>query len=484
MSRLLAAPLILMGSLVFGCTVSNTVIQMAEAPDAGVFDGPIATPDLGPMVDAGQAPDVLSIASDVALVDMAQPSGSTDAELARTDAETQRCGDGVCRAGETQVTCCSDCGCAAGALCHQNACIAPTQLSAGGSHSCVVIDDGTALCWGGNEFGELGIGSASTSGTPTAKPVVALTGAKSIAAGGTFTCALLVDQTVKCWGRNKEGQLGNGTNNTSFIPVPVSNLTAVVALSAGYDYACAVLEGDTAKCWGNNSSGQLGDGSTTSSSLPVDVQGITNVAGIAAGFNATCVRLSTDGSARCWGDNKYGQLGNGTGANSISPVKVIGLTTAVAIDAFYSAMPDFVDMDKYGSFCAVLADGTLKCWGSNNLGELGISGDPQPRPMAVPGVSGVHQVVGGKHFACALTDESVACWGSNVAGQLGSATVDSMSRPLTVSGLGPVKSIAAGSQHVCALLADASVVCWGSNLENQLGNDAMTTSTKPVPVFR
>ena len=187
---------------------------------------------------------------------------------------------------------------------------------------------------------------------------------------GPFSTAL---QTVKCWGDNSAGQLGNGSTVGSATPVPVSNLVGVTSISAGYDHACAVVSGGGAKCWGNNGAGQLGDGSTSSSSVAVDVKDLTGVAGIASGLDSTCARLA-DGSVRCWGDNTWGQLGSGTGANSISPVCVSGLTATVGISAFYSAIPAFVADDRDESFCAVLRDGSVSCWGSNALGGLGTSG--------------------------------------------------------------------------------------------------------------
>jgi len=463
-----------------GCAVGDIKIQMAQdGPDSGGSDLPTPVLDARVVLDA-YYPDLA-----VQSAPLDAPSAPMDARSAPLDAENrdaEQCGNGICGIGETQDNCCSDCGCRSSAVCDQRACIVPIGLAAGGSHSCLLLDDGTALCWGGDSFGELGNGS--TSGTPTPTRVVALSGATLIAAGGTFTCALLAEQTVKCWGDNSAGQLGNGSKTNSTVPVSVSNLTGVTSISAGYDYACAVVSGGGAKCWGNNSAGQLGDGSTSQSSLPVDVKALTGVAGIASGFNSTCARLA-DGSARCWGDNTYGQLGNGTGANSIAPTPVLSLTSVVGIAAYYTATPLFVSDNQEGSFCAVLADGSVKCWGSNALSELGTTGLSQARPITVQSVAGASQVVGGKSFACALASGAVACWGYNGSGQLGSVTSANTSMvALPVSGLGAATAIAAGSMHACALLSDASVYCWGDNIYNELGNDAMTSSAVPVSVFR
>ncbi len=168
----------------------------------------------------------------------------------------------------------------------------------------------------------------------------------------------------------------------------------------------------------------------------------------------------------------------------MTPVCVAGLTSTVGIAAFYGAIPGRVADDRDEWFCAVLGDGSVKCWGSNALGESDTSGPVQVRPVTVQALAGVSQVVGGKHFACALAGGTVACWGDNGVSQLGSGHDKASSTvPLPVSGLGSAVAIAAGSRHACALLSDASVQCWGSNVCNELGNDVMRSSAVPTPVF-
>jgi alpha-tubulin suppressor-like RCC1 family protein len=153
--------------------------------------------------------------------------------------------------------------------------------------------------------------------------------------------------------------LGNGTTTNASTPVVVTGMTTATAISAGAFYACALLADGTAKCWGLNSSGQLGNGTFTDSSTPVAVTGLTTATAITAGGGAHACALSADGTAKCWGYNGSGQLGNGTNIDSSTPVAVTGLTTASAIAAggFHS--------------CALLANGTVKCWGYNLYGQLG-----------------------------------------------------------------------------------------------------------------
>ena len=310
------------------------------------------------------------------------------------------------------------------------------SLSAGADHTCAVMQNGGSVyCWGGNYNGQLGTGNTANSTVPMAVP--GLSQVVSIGAGGYRTCAVLQSGQVECWGDGSSNGLGDGTNTSSSIPVQVLGITDAVSVSAGYGFSCAVLQSGNVQCWGDNLYGQLGDGGAQPSSLPVTVSGVTQVASVSAGDYHACAALKTDasgagGGVYCWGDDHSGELGSGdTSVNPLTPV-------AVMLDASNTLSGVTWIAAGSAHSCAVTndADHSLYCWGDNAYGQLG-DGTTNLHDYATK-VYGKNfaAVSAGFDHTCALYNigntGNTACWGADYDGQLGNRSLNDSWLPATV----------------------------------------------------
>ncbi|MCB0107316.1 MAG: hypothetical protein KDE53_15455, partial [Caldilineaceae bacterium] len=283
-------------------------------------------------------------------------------------------------------------------------------------------------CWGRNHLGQLGSGDRVDSATPITVTGLS-TSTVALAAGYFHTCALTINGNVYCWGSDSRGQLGNGLpNRASAIPVQVIDLPAsAVTISAGAEHTCATLTTGEAYCWGNNADGQLGNGTTdTLIGAPVAVSGLTTgTSVIAAGWNFTCAIVN--GSVKCWGNGNAGQLGNDRAFSYTSsiPVDVVNLTSP-AIDLSVGRT----------HACAYLQDGSISCWGSSYVGERGGDTLYQSQvPVPVEGLaSGVVGISDSQYFhTCAwLQDGQTRCWGLSDFGQLGDGVASVQPSPVKV----------------------------------------------------
>src|SRR5208283_4523204 len=255
-----------------------------------------------------------------------------------------------------------------------------TGITAGTEYTCALLSNGTGECWGDNVYGNVGDGTTLTQySTPVA--VSSLSGANAMTAGTDHTCALLYDGESECWGLNFYGALGNGGTTDSPIPSAVSGAYLATAISAGDSTTCALISDGTVQCWGYNGSGELGNGTTTNSDTPVAVIGLSGAKAIIDGYESTCALLS-GGTVECWGGNVYGELGNGTNTNSNIPVAVIGLSGVVAIASGGSG-------GFAAQTCALISNGTIECWGNNSYGQLGNGGTSSSLiPVVATGLGG------------------------------------------------------------------------------------------------
>jgi alpha-tubulin suppressor-like RCC1 family protein len=349
-----------------------------------------------------------------------------------------------------------------------------TAVSAGNEHTCAIVA-GKLECWGANGNGELGVAASTIDETPVMLGV----DATAVACGDAFTCAILPGGSVDCWGFGLFGTLGNGGAGLVVVqstPTPVSNLTGATALAVGNQHGCALSPAGL-ECWGSDGFGQLADGFPSQYGSPAPVPGVAGATAIAGGLGQHACAITSDGGVECWGLNSNGQLGTGAVSGSSStPVPVANLAgpaTKVVVGSAHT--------------CALLAGGSVQCWGYGLDGQPGNGTTPtsQLTPVTVAGIANAVDLAAGSEFSCAvLQGGTVECWGENSDGALGNGTNVTSSVPVPVVGLTSATKVACGSAHACALLAGGAVACWGDDDDGQLGRsvDGGTASFDPVMV--
>lgn len=376
-----------------------------------------------------------------------------------------------------------------------------TSLASGADFSCAVIVDGTIKCWGADQTGFIqpAIGNALEAGTHC---VVSVLGsarcftlvppftvsnrsdpepakARSIALGGSHSCARRLSGQLACWGENGLGQLGDGTLSDRPSPVTVLDGThpaSAAGVAAGSAHGCMRTPTGRVSCWGDNSSGQIGDptrGGVREMFTVIDSGStpLANVVAVTNGAGHSCALLA-NGRAKCWGSNADGQLGDGTRTTPVSPANAVFVKTSST--AVMQNIRAIAAGDRHT--CALLADGTARCWGANDAGQ--VTGHPGNDILTPASVAGGVAIAAGEHHTCVLgTSVSATCWGWNSSGELG-PTDASGQHTFAVSAVG----IAAGDSHSCAVKANGTMACWGANASGQLGNQSGASSTSPVTV--
>jgi alpha-tubulin suppressor-like RCC1 family protein len=470
-------------------TPDSPAADLAGGAELGVDLGPDGSPDLAPAQDA-MGMDVPTVVDTMAF----DVSGA-DA----MDAAVDRAVDlGVDR---TSVDL------APATACDGGSCSSVLKVVAGGASTCVLMTGNRVKCWGANVYGLLGIGDEVNRGERpnqmgASLPTIDLGSGRTVvdlAIGGSFACALLDGGQVKCWGGNTFGQLGLGdTSPRGALPnqmgdkLPVVNLgqgRVVTSLAAGTYHSCAIFDDGKVKCWGDNLDNKLGVAGTSrpyalgrspsemGDALPyVDLgQGRTALA-VAAGVGHSCALLDTH-QIKCWGSNLWGGLGTAGGSTGL--VDLGTGRSALAVSA------------GHGHTCAILDGGQVKCWGRNEFGQLG-QGDMVDRGAkaetmgdALPTIDlgagrTARQVIAMGSTSCAvLDDQSIKCWGLNDSGQLAvGSTTRYGSQPGQMADSLPAADLGANGRlrvftgetgHACALFDSGRLVCWGSNGQGQLG---------------
>ena len=358
--------------------------------------------------------------------------------------------------------------------------LAPTSVefswvSGGASHTCGVTTTGAAYCWGSNDRGQLGDNTRIDRSVPTA-----VSGGftfASVSAGYNHSCGVTTTGAAYCWGNNDVGGLGDGSYTDSNVPVAVSGGHTFASVGTGLSYSCGLTTAGAAYCWGYNGAGALGDGSGFSgnSNVPVAVSGGHTFASLTTGFSHSC-GVTTTGAAYCWGNNDYGDLGDGTTNHRNVPSLVVGGPFAsVSAGHFHT--------------CWVSIAGAAYCSGFNGFGQLGngtTTDNSTANPVPVPVLGGLtfaSATVGLDHSCGVTTAAAAYCWGGNYDGQLGDGTNSMSTVPVAVSGGYSFASVDGGDDHTCGVTTAGAAYCWGLNRAGQLGNGTSGTNrNSPVAV--
>jgi alpha-tubulin suppressor-like RCC1 family protein/uncharacterized protein YjdB len=352
-------------------------------------------------------------------------------------------------------------------------------VAVGANHACTILaPNSNVACWGSNSSGQLGNPGAGDS-VPVLMPgTLTFT---TLAAGDLHTCGLTPAGAAYCWGDNASGQLGNaGAGATSTTPVAVDGGHQFIAIAGGGSHTCALATDSTAYCWGADGTGQLGDSGKAgaSTTTPTPVYGGRKWRVIAAGSKHTCA-IGVDSLPRCWGDDSFGQLGDSALTTGGSDTAVL-VRTALKFRAIGAGA---------NHTCAVAFTQAPFCWGRNNHGQLGNTnlGVDADKPVAVTATSSsLGPIVAGGDHTCASYFGTVRCWGSNALGEVGTGTAPAdADHPLTVSSSGAAGDLAASANGTCAIFSSLTgyrVNCWGGNASGQVGDGTRVNRSLPTVV--
>jgi len=356
-----------------------------------------------------------------------------------------------------------------------------TTIAAGTYNGCAILENQSMVCWGDNEYGQLGDGTTTGSAVPIYVNVATNETPVEVTVGQVTACALMESGNIYCWGSGYYGKMGDGEPwnddyvNTEMrqVLLPEGQGGQTVSISGGH--ICTILDNGDVYCWGRGNQGQLGNGGTSNRNIPtkVNLPGQRSAIAISTGTYMTCA-ITTDGMGYCWGENDEGQLGNGTtNSRRTSPAEVLFPSgyTPVSI----SAGDDFA--------CALMDNRKVMCWGENNDGRLGqgpLATDDETAPVwvSMENSETAHFLDIGTKSACMILDSGeTKCWGTNEEGQIGQGDTDTdyYSTPTEVNGSYDFVALSVNSDTICAIASNAEGYCWGDNEAGQTGRGSIDT---------
>lgn len=363
------------------------------------------------------------------------------------------------------------------------------ELAVGSFHTCARLRGGTIRCWGMGASGQLGDGAAAQRARPVV--VAGIDDAVQVAAEGDRSCAVRADGSVWCWGFSATPEIDAEVRRGRALAQPVAGWREVRQLALGFDHDCAVVGDGSVVCRGQGTRGALGDGGMMATG-PVTVVRLESVAEVAVGYAFSCAR-TTAGEVLCWGWNEYGQCGEASGRDHLTPSPVLGVTGAVALTA------------GFDHACALLSDGTATCWGGDTFGQRGDGGEATVGPAApVVGLRDAAEVAAGQYRTTALLlDGTVRGWGREWGPErtlwpecaeprehvsVAAPTERRQAPPEpycpvpTTMPLTGASQVVVGQLHACVRTDDGRALCWGSNAYGGLGDGGVTDRAQPTPV--
>ncbi|AKU94635.1 regulator of chromosome condensation, RCC1 [Labilithrix luteola] len=315
--------------------------------------------------------------------------------------------------------------------------------------------------------------------------------------GDFSTCAIAEGGSVRCWGRDKKGELGDGGGPDRSNNAAVPGLGRATALALGSEFGCALQDDKKIRCWGT---GRIAnDGKVHQRARATEVSGVDGALDIVASGLIACAR--TTSGVTCWGGEPKTI---GTPPSGAFSQIATGFTHACGLDdkggiscwgtgdwaprGSFSKPP--ITGAKYVATgdrhaCVITRDNKVACWGQNDAGQLGVRADTEghKKPVEVPGIDGIVKLVAGESATCAIDGNgTVRCWGGNSEGELGLGKRSSDERPTKLSSVAQVADVCLATTHGCALTKDAKIVCWGGNADGQLGDGSKDRKLEPSNV--